>query len=258
MAHLILSQGVALKFHLMAMFVAQCQTKPGRTWGNSIPLGRRESGATSWLDLMAVSASSGKGSTQASAYTANKLRQFRSALGLLSRRGLADIGVPGARDRYEGFRLLTEDGRSSPAGAVDYRVPREEEETLSIPVQFFTRGWVQVLTKSEIAAYLMWSQLSSGAEYHVASWRERAGLFGLSRDVHDTVQALEAYRLLDVMKPRERRGDGTWRGFNRGAHPFSNRIRINPRGLLRPAHDVVGGVLRKTATLGKWSRVIGE
>lgn len=257
MVHLILSQGVALKFHLVAMFVAQCQAKPGRTWGNSISLGRRGLGSTSWLDLMAVSANSGIGGTQ-SAYTSNKLRQFRSALSLLSKRGLVDIGMLGVRDRYEGFRLLAEDGRSSPAGVVDYRVPREDEDALRIPVEFFTRGWVHVLTKSEIAAYLMWLQLSSGSEYRAASWKERAGLFGLSRDVYDTSQALEAYRLIDVLKPRERRGDGTWRGFSSGAHPFSNRIRVNPHGLRRMAHDAVGGVLQKTATLGKWSRVIGE
>ncbi|WP_329197162.1 hypothetical protein [Streptomyces sp. NBC_01435] len=55
---------------------------------------------------------------------------------------------------------------------------------------------MHALTKSEIAAFLMCLQLASEEEYRSISWKEQAGLFGLSRDVHDAMQALEAYRLI--------------------------------------------------------------
>lgn len=257
MARLIVSQGVALQFHLTALFAAHCQSRPGRAWDNQIPLSRRTPDSVNWLDLVAVSAKSSGSSAQASAYTRNKLRQFRSALGLLARNHIVDLGKPASVNRYEGFRLLSEDASSSSVGAIEYRVPRGDEDTLKIPFQFFTRGWVHVLTKSEIAAFLMCLQLASEEDYLSISWKERAGLFGLSRDVYDATQALEAYRLINIMRPRGRREDGTWRGFSSGGQPFSNKIRLNLRGLWRPAHEVVEAAVMKTAVLGKWSRPLG-
>ncbi|MGW3007437.1 hypothetical protein ACWC9R_01155 [Streptomyces sp. NPDC001219] len=244
-----------MQFHLTALFVARCQTQPGRSWKNVIPLSRNGSvSAPAWLDLMAVSASSKGEVAQASTYTRNKLRQFRSALKLLSERNLVDLGRSEAGRKYEGFRLLSEDASSSGAGVTEYRVPRADEAPLELPAHFFTRGWVHVLTKSEIAAYLMWRQLGADSSYVMASWQERAGMFGLSRDVYDTHQALEAFGLIKVFRPKERRNNGTWRGYYSGTQPFSHRIRVLPSGLSAPAHDVVEKALRKAAALGKWSK----
>lgn len=139
-ARLIVSQGVALQFHLTALFAAHCQSRPGQAWDNQIPLSRRTPDSANWLDLVAVSAKSSGSSAQASTYMRNKLRQFRSALGLLARNHVVDLGKPGSVNRYEGFRLLSEDASSSSAGAVEYRVPCGDEDTLKIPFQFFTRG----------------------------------------------------------------------------------------------------------------------
>ncbi|UCM89342.1 hypothetical protein [Streptomyces marincola] len=259
LARLLVSQGVAMRFHLVALFAAQCQARPGLPWRNTIPLGRTGDAPLTWLDLVAVAARPGGETTQASGYTSNKLRQFRSALDLLARRGLADIGRPGTRNRYEGFGLLAEDGRSTAAGAAGYRVPLADEECVDVPAEFFTRGWVQVLTKSEIAAWMMWRALGNGpgSGFAVASWRERAGAFGLSRDVRDTGRALEAYGLIEVVRPKERRENGTWRGYDPAERLFSDKVRVLPHALARPAHEVVERVLRKTATLGRWSKPLG-
>ncbi|MDX3844994.1 hypothetical protein [Streptomyces europaeiscabiei] len=257
LARLLLSQGVALEFHLVALFVAQAQARSGARWENEIPITKRSNGIA-WVDLMAVSAKSRTGGGRSSSYTANKTRQLRASLNLLSNHKLVDIGDPGVRNRYEGFKLLSEDAVSSAASSVEYRVPREHEAVINVPFQFFTRGWVYLLTKSEIAAYFMWLSLSAESEWVTGLWRQRAGLFGLSRDVHDTTQALAAYGLVDVLPSRERRQNGTWRNFNAGDKPYGNKIRVNRRGLWRSAPKTVEGVLRKTAALGKWSRVVGE
>lgn len=257
LAKLLLSQGVALGFHLVALFVAQAQARPGARWENQIPITKRGRGIA-WVDLMAVSAKSSTGGGRPSSYAANKTRQLRASLNLLSNHRLVDIGDPGVRNRYEGFKLLSEDAISSAASFVEYRAPRENEAVISVPFEFFTRGWVHLLTKSEIAAYFMWLSLSAEGEWVTGLWRQRAGLFGLSRDVHDTTQALAAYGLVDVLPPRERRQNGTWRNFSAGEKPYGNKIRVNYRGLWRSAPKTVEGVLRKTAALGKWSRVVGE
>jgi len=255
LARLLVSQGVAMQFHLTALFVAQCQTRPGGTWKNMIPLSRNSAiSAPTWLDLMAVSASAKGEVAQASTYTRNKLRQFRSALKFLSDRNLVDLGRSGVGRRYEGFKLLAEDSSSSGAGVTEYRVPRDEEAHLEVPAHFFTRGWVHVLTKSEIAAYLMWRHLGAASSYAMASWQQRAGIFGLSRDVYDTHQALEAFGLIKVVKPKERRDDGTWRGYTEGAPLYSHRVHVLPSGLAAQSHEVVEKALRKAATLGKWSK----
>lgn len=258
LARLLVSQGIAMQFHLIVLFAAQCEVPAGRAWKNALSLNRGYPGSgQSWLDLVSAPTTS-KGSTaQASTYTRNKLRQFRSALKLLAGQDLVDLGNSETGRKYEGFRLLSEDASSSGAGAVGYRVPREGEAHIKIPVEFFTCGWIHVLTKSEIVAYLMWWQLGAASSYVIATWQERAGAFGLSREVYDTHQALEAFGLIKVVKPKERRNDGTWLGYSEGSQLYSHRVQILPHGLGRPAHEAVEKALRKAATLGRWAKPLG-
>lgn len=255
LARLLKSQGVAMQFHLTALFVAHCQAKPGRTWNNTIPLNRDGSSELSWLDLMSVPTTPKAIATQSSTtYTRNKLRQFRSALKLLADEDLMDMRKSGRGRSYADFSLLSEDASSSGAGGVEYRVPQEGEVPLGLPIEFFLQGWTHVLTKSEIAAYLMWRQLGAASSYVMASWQERAGLFGFSREVYDTHQALEAFGLIRVVKPRERRDDGTWRGYSNASQLYSHRVHVLPQGLWRRADMAVEKALRKAAALGKWSK----
>ncbi|WP_407565857.1 hypothetical protein [Streptomyces sp. 184] len=245
---------MAMQFHLTSLFVAQCGAKPGKEWRNNIPLekGRNEN-PISWLDLIAVSAKSREKAAQISTYTGNKLRQFRSALENLAEKGLVDLGEPGTGSRYEGFKLLKEDGSSSGAGAAAYRVPAKSEPIFSVPPEFFINGWVHVLTKSEIAAYLMWLQLGAFHDFITAEWKVRAGMFGLSREVYDTHQALAAFGLIEVDKPDERRRDGTWVDYKRGDDPLLHRIKALPDGPKRNAYDVTHAALLKFSTCGEWS-----
>jgi hypothetical protein len=258
-AQLLVSQGVAMQFHLTALFAAQCTTGPGRPWRNGIPLDRRRTDAEfTWLDLVASSARSGKGADYVSGHTGNKLRQFRAALETLSRKGLVGLGRSRDGLRYDDFELLKEGGRNSRAGAVGYRVPSLSEACLAVPREFFTQGWVHVLTKSEMAAYLMWLQLGALDEQVRVGWEIRAGLFGLSREVYDTHQALAAYGLLEVTKPEGRREDGTWEGFARGDIPLLHRVRALPDGLTQNPAKIVHGAVAKYAALGTWSRPLGQ
>ncbi|GAA2053221.1 hypothetical protein GCM10009757_27930 [Streptomyces cheonanensis] len=254
LARLLLPQGVALRFHLMALFAAQCGTRPGRAWPGGVPLGRRAAHpGTTWLDLVAVSPT-GEGPMTASQYTANKLRQFRSALTVLTRHGLTELPGPGPRRRYDGFRLLAEDGRNPGAGVAEYRVPERAEDTLAVPVEFFTRGWVQVLTPSETAAYLMWLRLGGGSGYVIAGESRRAARFGLSRDVQDTARALEAFGLLSILKPDRRRTDGTWHRYDAAEPLYADRVHVLPDGPRAWAPAVVEKALRKRAALGAWAK----
>ncbi|MFB4193009.1 hypothetical protein [Streptomyces carpaticus] len=237
LARLLLPQGVALRFHLMALFTAQCRAYPGVTW----------------LDLVAV-APSGAGPATASGYTANKLRQFRSALTVLTRHGLAELPGSAPRRRYDGFRLLAEDGRNPGAGVAEYRVPERAEDTLAVPVEFFTRGWVQVLTPSETAAYLMWLRLGGGTGYVIAGEARRAARFGLSRDVQDTGRALEAFGLIGILKPDRRRTDGTWHRYDPAEPLYADRVHVLPDGPRAWAPEVVEKALRKRVALGAWAK----
>ncbi|GKQ36900.1 hypothetical protein [Streptomyces sp. A012304] len=254
-AQLLVSQGVAMQFHLTALFAAQCTTAPGRYWRNTIPLDRRQDDAeVTWLELVASPAGSGRDRDYVSGHTANKLRQFRAALATLSRKGLVGLGQSVRGRRYDGFELLTEGRRNTRAGASRYKVPLASEACLPVPREFFTRGWVHVLTKSETAAYLMWLHQGAATTYVTVGWETRAGLYGLGQDVYDTHQALAAFGLLEVERPEGRRDNGTWRGYGRGSTPRRHRVRAVPDALAQDPLRIVPAALRKCAALGTWSR----
>lgn len=49
---------------------------------------------------------------------------------------------------------MTESGRGGTPTPAYYSVPGAGEPTISIPYQFFLRGWIQVLYPSEVATWL--------------------------------------------------------------------------------------------------------
>ena len=56
-------------------------------------------------------------------------------------------------------------------------------------MEFFTNGWVNLLTPSETVAYLMWLDVTQNPvhEEPYVTGVERAGHFGLGRDAYDAV-----------------------------------------------------------------------
>jgi len=62
-------------------------------------------------------------------------------------------------NRYEGFHLLHESGQTKPTPVV-YAVPKPTSRTFSLPIGFFTNGWVHALTNTEIAAFMMMADLA--------------------------------------------------------------------------------------------------
>jgi hypothetical protein len=76
-------------------------------------------------------------------------------------------------------------------------------EVVSIPITFFTRGWLQVLTDSEISNWLVWRHragMNTAADNSAKSLKlnadDRLGIYDLTRDAWDTHQVLGNLGLL--------------------------------------------------------------
>jgi hypothetical protein len=140
--------------------------------------------------------------------------------------------------------MYEEVGKRSGA-PVRYAVPRAGH--FSVPVEFWTNGWVHALTSSEIANWLMYRHRdtlvpSPSPEFlgHAVDAHERGAVYGLTRDMWETHQTLSAFGLLDVTPDPDRRDDGTMIDFSdirdRG---HLHRIKVNLAGLEQPAVKTV-------------------
>ncbi|MGW5931888.1 hypothetical protein ACWF2L_37475 [Streptomyces anulatus] len=187
---LVLPRGLALRFYLLAAFEAQCRLDTGDLWQNGRPL----KGADSWSTLVAID---GAYDTASGAYDAAlenmppelrgsaraeerwrtrkledlELRQVKGALRTLEELGQEDslVSIPrGARGQrlYEDFSLMGEGGRGDLPTPNVYSVPVRSwttSETITLPKDFFLKGWIQVLNPSEIATWLILRMLSQWA-----------------------------------------------------------------------------------------------
>ncbi|MER6143094.1 hypothetical protein ABT174_24155 [Streptomyces sparsogenes] len=124
-----------------------------------------------------------------------------------------------------------------------------------------------MLTNSEIAALLMWfdrlkyNGVVVGAEegdpltITYVTGDVRQGLYGLGRKAYETHQALDAYQLLDVIRPEKRYDSGKWEGYSKGESDLlCRRVSLAPASFDRDAGDVVEGVLVRRDTGGFWRR----
>jgi hypothetical protein len=162
MSHLINSRGVALRLFLLALFEAQCRPASAEPSQNTRPL----SGHMGWRDLIAIDAAWSHPdrtylhpSRQNRTLDSSRDRQVKGALRTLEGHGdQALVAIPpkanGRHRDYARFRLMKESGRGGVLTPDYYTVPGAGEPTISIPCQFFLRGWVQVLYPSEIATWL--------------------------------------------------------------------------------------------------------
>ncbi|MFC9699283.1 hypothetical protein ACFTWD_01090 [Streptomyces sp. NPDC056943] len=151
-------RGIGLRFYLLALFEAQCRLGPGAVWSGD----RAFHGELGWGELVAIDVgySSVTGTYTRGTKQSRKnsvIRQVKSALCTLE--GLGDqalVDVPrkkgGHRD-YKAFALMNEEGRGDALTPLRYTVPKEER-VISVPVDFFLKGWVQVLYPSEILTWL--------------------------------------------------------------------------------------------------------
>jgi hypothetical protein len=205
---LLLPRGVALRFYLLAVFEAQCRLTAPSAWKSS----RSLTGELGWSDLIAVD--SGYDGATASYMTretkqtrtdaSSRLRQVQAALRTLEALGkpLGDGGDQGlvvvprtettGRRKYADFELMAESGRGNVLTSRRYTVPaRSAASVFTVPSEFFTQGWVQVLTPAETVTYLILQLMSQEypgvhAERGVYLYaNRREGEFNMARDAFE-------------------------------------------------------------------------
>ncbi|MEU3189475.1 hypothetical protein ABZ686_02270 [Streptomyces sp. NPDC006992] len=216
LAQLIKSKGVALRFYLLTLFDAQCRLAPEEEWNST----RALAGRNSWADFLALD---GAYSSETGSYMRPtkqerdaqtlRVRQVQGALRTLEalgeqrRRALVEVPrkTNGRGRDYAAFSVMKESGRGDLQTPDRYTVPhRDTAERVSlVPVDFFLKGWVQVLHPSEVATWLVLLTLSQQMPgSHAASGvylyaNRRMERYGLRRDAYeDACSWLRAFGLL--------------------------------------------------------------
>ncbi|MFF5924186.1 hypothetical protein ACFY8C_38560 [Streptomyces flavochromogenes] len=271
-AQMITPKGLTLKLELLLLFAAQCTVAPGRRWPAPYPIEPTSEKPDSWMGLVATIAKHAPPTNYAADASTNKVRQIAQALKALEKMNLVHsaTGVPGQVRR--GIKLQCENGKSTVAAPVIYRVPTDNEQFLNIPVEFFTQGWVHVLTTSEIAALLMWFDITKAAGRQVKLRGEeeapstvgfvnsetRHSFYGLGRETYETHKQLEAFGLMDVHRHEKRYMDGKWEGFaTQSEDMVCHRIELLPSGFTREPGPILTKVLEQRQITGSWYRPAG-
>lgn len=202
-SRLVTSRGLQLRLYLTAVFVAQCEAAAGKRAPADRPL-LSTPARVGWSDLVATTASqsTGMGRRWAATSSDNRVRQLKGALRGLEREQMVELGPPGARDRFTGFRLMAETGRGTLATPKYYVVPDDSETCPSVPAWVFLDGWIHVLTDSQVAAYLMlqhlrWTFPGRHQEDGVyVAGDDRDEHYDLNKDAYESHQLLAAAGVL--------------------------------------------------------------
>jgi hypothetical protein len=249
MGRLMSKRGHALNSYLAVLWVTQREKGAGKRFKNKHGLVYDEAGA-SWSTLTGRYSES---------YVTRRDRMRRD-LERLSDGGLAFIpSGPGGRE-FKGFDLLSDNG----SGRV-YRVPAANTPLgrfISLPEEFFTRGWHLVLSQAEIGmllvTYDMWARvgrlLEEGDRQSIkVPTSVRRGRYGLSDEAYHAIHNLEEYGLIEVRDPMKNRRNGklTNLGRGKGGRVEDERKAATPYALTpladsvfdRFALDVVRGAL---------------
>ncbi|MEU6170194.1 hypothetical protein [Streptomyces tanashiensis] len=267
-AQMISPRGLTLKLYLLMLFAAQCEVPAGKQWLEPYPIEPGPQNTDSWQGLVATIANYAGPGVQAASVRTNKVRQIAEAMKTLEKMGLLASATGVAGQVRKGVLLLCENGKSKKAGAasIPYTVPHDGEEFVEIPVEFFTHGWVHVLTTSEIAALLMWFDVmkfhstttlrqadSTPLTYGYVLSNVRHGWYGLGRDAYETHQPLEGFGLLTVLRHEKRHLDGKWKDFKETSEDMvCHRIQLKKEGFGKDAGEAVQKVLHRRHTIGEW------
>ena len=234
--------GIALRFYLACIAVAQATKRPGGRFVNDLSI-RGEGAASSvgWVDLVASTAKiHGSGETY-STVRDKHVRQIHNALKTLESASLVELpaGGKGAR-KYDGFVVLNEVGGRAAGVPPEYSVPKKAERTFSLPSDFIDRGWVHVLEDTEIAILLMLAcgRDSIGTPPQVAIPAiSRVLNYGISKESFQSHRTLERLGLI-VVEEVARHDDGRAVEFvDEGAQ--LNRLALRPAGFAEDAGEMV-------------------
>jgi hypothetical protein len=252
-SRLISPRGIALRFYLIALFVAQSRSA-GERPGNLIPINDRDA-EVSWVDLVAPPADRGQGN-QVVSVRDQKVRQVHEALRRLASPAVELVALPQLRQRvgrYEKFLLLREAGASYGAGGEAnerYTVPDPGTgNLLRLPPPLFFKGWIHVLEDTELALLLMIAALHAryGQDRQVyLDGDTRLLQFGIGRDAYQAHHQLQRFGLIDVEVDASRDHFNSSRvtGFTaNGPPPKPHRFRLLPDGFDQPAIETVAGAI---------------
>lgn len=257
---LIAPRGVTGRLHLLLLFAAACQAAPGRQWHCSLPIEHGREQPFSLERLVCAFARHRGGTGYVASPKANKLRQITEALKALNDQHLLDLPHRGEYQPFRDFSLLCDSGQSTDNAPITYRVPSAKEPCIDIPTEFFSHGWVHLLTPSEIAAYLMWLDVNQHPQHEepYVTGAERAGAYGLTREAFETHQALQAFGLVDVVPDLMRHDDGKYTDYNpEGRPPPCHRVTVTAGGLSLEAAPRITEVLNRYAATADWGRPLG-
>ncbi|MEU4161703.1 hypothetical protein [Actinoplanes sp. NPDC026670] len=266
---LISPRGIALRFYLTALFVAQSRSD-GERPSNLLPLNDPDE-PVSWVDLVATAAVRATGTRTSISVRDKKLRQVHEALARLAHPSVDLVELPNAAKpvgTYEGFLLKQERGsryHDTDEPNETYRIPSPRTASLvRLPAGLFLNGWIHVLEDSELAMVLMVALLhakyGSGRPVYVDG-DTRLRHYGLSRDTYMTHATLERFGLLEV-EPDEARDflrPGKVTGYKDGDPPPKlHRFRLLPDGFEQPAATTVIEALQERSDAGlRAARVSG-
>lgn len=214
---LLTSRGSLLRFSLLALFEAQTRLGPGRKQlSNPRPLVSTGGTSVGWADLLVTDtrdykpAGTHRRSIDAQAKKQAQLKQTIARLAddsyeLLKLRA----GAP-SNKKFDGFTLLNECGKRAAGPNVAYTVPDlSDPDTFTLPVEFFTKGWVHVLTESEIAMVMMCAHKHSS---HPKGFRmpgdDRLQLYAVSPPTFETHVLLSKIGVLTVTPDPKRTAAG--------------------------------------------------
>lgn len=267
---LVTPQGSLLRFSLLTLLEAQAGgTPPGARPRNTRPLVSRSGGSdTGWRDLFpTVARSNNPGKLHRTHLRAHEKvsLQLMNTLDRLADTDLYEMvrfGDPDLRGmpRYENFELLHEGGRRPGGPNIDYHVPDGAEATFALPSEFFTKGWVYVLTQNEIALLLAAAHKQSfhpptdDDDDRAGLWRldgpQRISSYGLGPDAYNRHPFLEALNLLHVVPDPARGANGRQAGLgdSGGARTskdlLPHQMRFLPEGLVHDAMPKVVDALQ--------------
>jgi hypothetical protein len=239
--------GIAQQVELVALFVAQAAGRHHRdgrvTLG--IDLDTTDAQSVDWVDLVVPHSDITETAVIAASRRDARLGQVKRALNSLAAKGLVELPHQrDARGKHKDFRLLDEGGPRLTGPTVPYRLPTPGTETvIGLPLDFYLQGWVYVLTKSEIALWLMLRHLqvlggTPGAELTIFG-AERLRRYGLSKDAYKAWWLLERAGLIEVQVDPSRRPDSTVIDFDPANPPATHRFRLRDEGLGQPAPAAV-------------------